>query len=61
MNLCSDLISCVRLLMPVVCGLETEVRTVSNCCCPDTLLDGNYFLLCYIFLKLFCLGGVAED
>jgi len=50
-----------RPLMMRVCGLETEVRTASICCCEDALLDGNHlFFLLYLF-KLFCLCGLAKD
>jgi hypothetical protein len=42
------------------CGLETEVRTVSICCCQDALLDGNHLFFLLYFFKLFCLSGVAE-
>jgi len=50
-----------RPLMLRQCGLETEARTISICCCPDALLAGNHlFFLLYLFI-LFCLCGVAKD
>jgi hypothetical protein len=59
-NLFTNHVSCVMPLVLYVCGLETEIRTVSICCCQDVLLDGNHLFFLLYFFKPFCLSGVAE-